>query len=134
LEDIDYAADESPTWSLGAAYGLEFAAAGAGTAVAAAGAACLHGAAWSRDWYLVSIAAVPAYAVSSACLSALGTHLTARALGCESSFGRALAGGALGGVAGTALLFVRAHPRAVVEVPALVLPPLFAVAIYNMWR
>jgi hypothetical protein len=125
-------------WQQAGIYGLEFGGAAVGTLVAARAAIAVGGAVPVGMY-----AAVPAYAISSALLSATGTHLVGKSLGQRGTFGHALAGGALGGISGAALVILSMtapystsirHDSRVLQVSVLALPALSAVVVYNVWR
>ncbi len=127
-----------PAWKQAGVYGLEFTGAAVGTLIAAAcGLATIEGvfqAGWNGPG---SVPGATAYCLTSALLSATGTHLMGRLVGHGNSFKRALAGGAVGGLLGGAAFvdyFVtRRNPHSAMMPIGLVLPPLCAVVAYNVW-
>ena len=133
------AGDAMPAWKQAGAYTIEFAAAALGTLVAgAAGLATIEGvyqAGWNGPG---SVPGATAYFLTSAALSATGTHYLGKWLGRGNSFSRALAGGAAGGLLGGAAFadyFVtRRNPHSAMMPIGLILPPLCAVVAYNVWR
>jgi hypothetical protein len=128
-----------PGWKQASAYTLEFAAAGVGTLLAeASGLTAIEGvnqAGWNGRG---SLAGAAAFCLTSAVLSAGGTHLVGRLFGRGTTFNRALAGGAIGGILG-GVAFVdyfvsRKNPHTLMLPIGLVLPPLCTVIAYNVGR
>ena len=121
-------------------HALEFGGAALGTAVAAIGPLYMIDKAYSsEDWAGLGVLAIPTYAVSSTLLSTTGTHLVGKAFRQGGSFGHAFAGGALGGLIGSAALYCyQLSPslgtRFVLVPLSVILPPLCAVVVYNVWR
>ncbi|MBN2465463.1 hypothetical protein JXD38_07555, partial [candidate division WOR-3 bacterium] len=85
---------------------------------------------------LGSVPGAAAYCLTSAVLSAGGTHLVGGLFGSGGTFRRALAGGAVGGLLGGAAFvdyFVtRKNPHTIMLPIGLLLPPLCTVLAYNI--
>jgi hypothetical protein len=128
-----------PAWKQAGVYSLEFTVATVGTLIAyAGGLATIEGVYQAGYNGPGSVPGAAAYFLSSALLSATGTHLTGKLFGRGNSYNRALAGGAIGGLAGGAAFidyFATRKSRHDAMIPiGLVLPPLGAVIVYNVWR
>jgi len=137
-------ASRPSAWKVAGIYGLEFGSAAAGSF------ACAVGALWtaraiSHKGEVWQALAVPTgcgvYALSSAILSATVTHLVAGLLGHGESYGHALAGGAIGGVSGGAMLLAFEFSNGRTGVPCwpllpmgIALPATGSVVSYNVWR
>ena len=132
-------APRMPVWKRAGAYTLEFAAAGVGALFAeACGLTTIEGvyqAGWNGPG---SVPGAAAYCLTSALLSAGGTHLVGKLFGCGNTFNRALAGGAIGGLLGGAAFVdyfaTRRNPHTAMLPIGLILPPLCTVIVYNVWR
>ena len=122
-------------WQQAGIYGLEFTGAAVATSAAAfaAGGMILASSEYNPA---IGYAGIPVFAVSSMFLSGCATHIMGVGLGQRRSLGHAIAGGALGGVSGS-LMLASAHSspgRDALKVAAIALPPLCAVAMYNIWK
>ncbi len=130
-------------WKRVGTYGLEFAGSTVASAAGSVG-AYVAGAALSRNgdvWYLPGVAvAYGGSALAGVFLSALGTHLVGRLFDRGSSYSHALAGGAIGGVAGSCALLAFGYsgqtgsPCWPLVPVGLALPAAGSVISYNVWR
>jgi hypothetical protein len=132
-------APRMPAWKQAGVYGLEFTGAALGTAFAAAfGLATIEGVYQAGYNGPGAVPSAAVYFLTSAVLSATGTHLMGRLVGQRNSFNRALVGGAVGGLAGGGAFLdyfaTRRNPHLAMMPIALVLPPLGAVIAHNIWR
>jgi hypothetical protein len=133
------AAPGMPVWKHVGVYTIEFAVSAVGALIAEAGGLAAIEGAYQAGWNGPgSVPGATAYCLTSALLTATGTHYMGKLVGRGNSFNRALAGGAVGGLLGGAAFvdyFVtRRNPHTAMMNVALVLPPLCAVAAYNLWR
>jgi len=133
------AAPGLPAWKRAGAYTVEFAVSAVGALIAEAGGLTTIEGVYQAGWNGPgSVPGAVAYCVTSAVLTAGGTHLVGRLFGHGNTFNRALAGGAIGGLLGGAAFvdyFVtRKNPHTVMLPIGLVLPPLCTVIVYNVWR
>ena len=126
-------------WKRAGVYALEFTAAAVGTLIAEAGGLATIEGVYQAGWNGPgSVPGATAYCLTSAVLSATGTHLMGKLVRRGNAFNRALAGGAVGGLLGGAAFIdyfvTRKNPHSAMMPIALVLPPLCAVVVYNVWR
>ncbi|GEM_PF-3006320 len=132
-------APRMPVWKQAGVYGLEFTVAAVGTLIAEAGGLATIEGVYQAGWNGPgSVPGATAYCVTSALLTATGTHLMGKLVRRGNSFSRALAGGAVGGLLGGAAFIdyfvTRKNPHSAMMPIAFVLPPLCAVVAYNVWR
>lgn len=135
----DRATPRMPAWKQAGVYGIEFTGAALGTAFAAAfGLATIEGVYQAGYNGPGAVPSSAVYFLTSALLSATGTHLMGKLVGRPNTFNRALVGGAAGGLAGGAAFMdffaTRRDPHNAMMPIAFVLPPLGAVLSYNLWR
>jgi hypothetical protein len=128
-----------PGWKLAGAYTLEFTASAVGTLIAEAGGLTTVEGVYQAGWNGPgSVPGAAAFCLTSAVLSAGGTHLMGKLVGCGSTFRRALAGGAVGGLLGGAAFLnyfvTRRNPPSAMIPIGLILPPLCTVLAYNIGR
>ena len=131
-------ASKHNAWKQAGIYGIEFAGAAAASSAGVAGALWAAAALSNKSdvFYVPAVAvAYGGSVISSVVLSALGTHIMGGLLGQRGAFSHALAGGAIGGVAGGVVLLASTTSKSwPLFSVGLALPAAGAVTSYNIWR